>query len=56
LNSIRTGSADDKLVSHKEQQRGWGLPIVAANSTIAFQVQSTPNNADFDNAPLPFAG
>jgi hypothetical protein len=43
-------------VSHTEQQVGWGFPIAAANSTMAFQVQSTPNNADFDNALLPFAG
>ena len=31
------------------------LTITAANPTIAFQVQSPPNNADFDNTFVPFA-
>ena len=31
------------------------LTITAANPDIAFQVQSPPNNANFDNAFVPFA-
>jgi hypothetical protein len=32
------------------------LTVTAANPAIAFQVQSPPNNADFDSALVPFAG
>jgi hypothetical protein len=34
----------------------WRLTLTAANPAIAFQVQSPPNNSDFDNALAPFAG